>query len=355
MNTPLRSDILAQGDNLRHILAHLTGSEAQRLQEVAAAVQHDRPILFVGMGSATYVNIPAEFYLGRHGWLAGVHNASDALYSVMPALRRANVVLSSRSGETIEVIKLAQALKADGVPFVAVTNEPTSTLATLTPHVLWFDARKDDLVSINMVTGMMTTLLLLAATTIGQGDALRAELHTLPDLMEETIARAWEAGDAMADLLESVRPLYTLYRDASKGMGQCARLVLEEIARRPAVAMEAGEFRQGAIEVLDAQFGATLCLGSGHLASLNRALAADILAHKGRLLTLGAPWSAPTGHHLHFPIAPVADHIRPILEIVPLQVLAYKLAERQGISPGSTRHLPKVITTETGMPKTPPT
>jgi glutamine---fructose-6-phosphate transaminase (isomerizing) len=350
MDIPLRADILAQSANLRHVLDHLSGSEAARLRAAAAFLGDDRPIIFVGMGSATYVNMPAEFYLGRYGRLAGVLNASDALYSLLPALQQANVVLSSRSGETVEVIKLAQALSAEAIPFLAVTNEPASTLAGLTPHRLWFDARKDDLVSINMVTGMMATLLLVAAAAIGREGELWAEMAPLPDLMEETVTRAWEAGDAFADLLDGIRPLYVLYRDASKGMGQCARLVLEEVARRPAVAMEAAEFRQGAIEVLDPLFGAILSLGGGRFAPLNRALAAEILTHGGRVLTLGEAWeSAPSPHHLHFPLPPLPGYLRPILEIVPVQVLAYKLAERQGLRPGNTRHLPKVITTEVAV------
>jgi|GEM_PF-2018547 len=366
MENPLQADILAQGANLRHILAHLAGDEAPRLRAAAAFLQNDRPIVFIGMGSAAYVNMPAEFYLGRYGRAAYTLNASDALYSLLPALKyaavgcSANLVLSSRSGETVEVVKLAQALKAEGAPFVAVTNEPGSTLAALTPHIVWFDARKDDLVSINMVTGMMTTLLVLSAATLGRAAKMQAEMQALPDLMEDTVTRAWEAGDALATLFADVRPIYTLYRDASKGMGQCARLVLEEVARRPAVAMEAGEFRQGAIEVLDEHLGAIVSLGEGDLALLNQALAADILAHGGRVLTLGdaeggrPAWdnAAHVGAmHMHFPISAIPAYLRPILEIVPVQVLAYKLAERQGIRPGVTRHLPKVITTEVGMPK----
>jgi glutamine---fructose-6-phosphate transaminase (isomerizing) len=351
MENPLRADILAQGANLHHVLEHLSGSEGECLEAAAACLRNDRPILFIGMGSATYVNMPAEYYLGRHGRFAGVLNASDALYSLLPALRQANVVLSSRSGETVEVVKLAQALRDEAVPFIAVTNEPDSTLAGLAPHRVWFDARKDDLVSINMVTGMMATLLLLAATTLRRTHELQAEMLGLPELMDDTVTRAWKESDTFADLFESVRPIYTLYRGASKGMGQCARLVLEEVARRPAVAMEAAEFRQGAIEVLDADFGAVLSLGGDRFEALNRALAADILAQGGRVLTLGAPWTtAASPRHVHVSLAALPDYLLPLLEIVPAQVLAYKLAERQGFTPGVTRHLPKVITTEVGMP-----
>jgi glucosamine 6-phosphate synthetase-like amidotransferase/phosphosugar isomerase protein len=53
---------------------------------------------------------------------------------------------------------------------------------------------------------------------------------------------------------------------------------------------------------------------------------------------------------LVFPIAYVPAFLSPILELVPAQVLAYRLAERQGYDPGTVRYLSKVITSETGVP-----
>ena len=355
MGNPLRNDILGQGENLRHVLDHLYGPEHARLEAAARLLQNPKPIVFIGMGSATYVNIPAEFYLGQHGRFAGVVNASDALYSLFPALKQVNVVMSSRSGETVEVVKLGRALVSEGIPFLAVTNEPDSTLANLASGVLWFDSHKDDLVSINIVTAMMVTLLALSAETLGRTELFRAQVRALPEMMDEVIERAWRQGDALAQLFRDTRPIYTLYRDASKGMGQCARLVLEEVAQRPSVAMEAGEFRQGAIEVLDETLGAIISLGNGDSAVLNQALARDIHSGGGRVLKLGSSIEGPEDNRAQtFSLPSVPTALCPILEIVPVQVLAYKLAELEGRVPGVTRHLPKVITTEVGIPRPAP-
>jgi len=114
--------------------------------------------------------------------------------------------------------------------------------------------------------------------------------------------------------------------------------------------MEAGEFRQGAIEVMDHRFGVILSIPEGELGRLNLALAKDIQAAGGRVLLLGE--GGCTGPYWKiFPIASIPMHFRPVLEIPPLQVLAYKLAERQGYSPGTVRYLSKVITTEAEIPK----
>jgi glucosamine--fructose-6-phosphate aminotransferase (isomerizing) len=346
----LYEDIHAQGENLQRVIRHFQGPERNRLRLAGDFLRNDKPILFLGMGSATYLNYPAKFYLGRNGRYADVINASDALYSVLPSLRTVNVVINSRSGETVETVKLGQALVREGIPFLALTNEPESPLAQLTAHILWSNSRADDLVSINIVTGMMTAALLLAAEVLGYTEQISPMLETLPFALNESVACAWRQGEEMADLFEPVRPIYLLYRDASEGMGHCGRLVLEEVARWPAVAMEAGEFRQGAIEVMDGRFGAILSIPEGELGQLNLSLAKDIQEAGGRVLLLGkGTGEAPGGNE--FLVAPVPSHFRPLLEIPPLQVLAYKLAERQGYSPGTVRYLSKVITTEVGIPK----
>jgi len=64
--------------------------------------------------------------------------------------------------------------------------------------------------------------------------------------------------------------------------------------------------------------------------------------------------AAETGDDLKkkvFHVAAAPSDLRPILEVVPVQILAYKLAERQGLEPGAVRYLSKVITTELGIPK----
>jgi len=333
------------------VVRHLYGPEWECLRAAAAFVRNEKPIAFVGMGSAAYLSMAAETYLNRHGRLACVINASDALYTWLPALRNANIVINSRSGETAEVVKLARALKQRGIPFIALTNSRESTLARLATHLVWSASRADDLVSIKIVSGMMLATLVLAAEILGQTDSFVASLRTLLEEFRGTVASAAARPEEFASLFENVQPIYLLYRDVSKGSAQCGRLVLEEVARRPAVAMEAGEFRQGAIEVLDEKFGAIVSVPPGELGALNLSLVNGILKAGGCVLVLGERCDLKTDSRAaNFPLPVVPLHIRPLLEIIPVQVLAYKLAERQGYSPGTVRRLSKVIASEGGIP-----
>jgi len=277
--------------------------------------------------------------------------ASDALYFHFPALHNANIVINTRSGETIEVVRLGRALVEAGIHFLALTNEPDSSLARMADHVLWANTRKDDLVSINVVTGMMTATLALAAAATGELDILRPDFERLPDQMDAVVPQASTQAEELLSLFKGIRPIYQLYRGGSKGSANCARLALEEIARTPGIAMEAAEFRQGPNEVIDDRFGAMVYIPSGKQGELNRSLVGDILHSGGKVLSIGnAAESADSPNHQSFSMPDVADFLCPVLEVIPAQLLAYHLAKAQGYNPGTTRYITKVILTEEGIP-----
>jgi glucosamine--fructose-6-phosphate aminotransferase (isomerizing) len=346
----LWNDILAQGENLAHVVAHLYGPERARLDAAGRALSGTRPLVFIGVASAAYLCMPAATYLGSQGRVASVVYASDALYYTKDALRGAGVVISSRSGETAEIVALVRALDEARIPYIALTNEPESTLAQGASHVVWTDTRKDDLVSINVVTGMMAGALALAAAALGRADALRPDLGTAVAQMSEVVRRATREAPEIATHLGSARPVHLLWRGASQGTALCGRLVLEEVARTPAVPLDAAEFRQGPNEVVDDRFAAAIFAPSGRPGALNRALAGEIIRHGGRVLLVGetdAPDPTAEPERMRaFPIRGLTDVVRPILEVVPIQALAHHLAQAMGHKPGEVRYISKVITSE---------
>jgi glucosamine--fructose-6-phosphate aminotransferase (isomerizing) len=294
--------------------------------------------------------MPAEVYLGMHGGPARVIYSSEALYNLLPSLENSNVVINSRSGETVELVKLGQALHARGIPFVTITNEPDSTLARISPKIVWADSRKDELVSINIVTAMMLTTVMLSAAALGKLDELVPALRRLPEQMAQVVRQASARAEEMWDYFNGIRPIYLIYRGLLKGSAFNGRLVLEEIARTPGIAMEAGDFRQGPNEVIDERFGALLFVSGGHQGKLNLSLGRDIRASGGKVMMVGRTngWQEVGG--LSFDIDDVPEELLPVLATVPAQLLAYKLAEHQGYTPGEVRYISKVILTEEGIP-----
>jgi glucosamine 6-phosphate synthetase-like amidotransferase/phosphosugar isomerase protein len=83
---------------------------------------------------------------------------------------------------------------------------------------------------------------------------------------------------------------------------------------------------------------------------LNCRLADDIQRQGGRVYVVGEGSLCAHDRAQQFLIPSDAGVFQSVLEVIPSQILAYKLAEAQGFKPGSVRYISKVITTESGIP-----
>ncbi len=81
---------------------------------------------------------------------------------------------------------------------------------------------------------------------------------------------------------------------------------------------------------------------------LNRSLAQEIRSFEGTVLTIGADseWTHFSPDQPHIGIGRIHADLSPLLEVIPAQILAYKLAEKQGYPPGEVRYISRVITSE---------
>ena len=115
--------------------------------------------------------------------------------------------------------------------------------------------------------------------------------------------------------------------------------------------VEASEFRQGPTRWSTARLARSVFVPGGRPGELSRSLAGDLIRQGGRVLLVGDLPDGVLGGALALPLPTLADVLAPVVQIVPLQVLAYALAARQGYAPGEVRYITKVITAEEGIPK----
>jgi len=284
----------------------------------------------------------------NHGIAAQYIDATEAIYGLITGFKDSALVLNTRSGETVELVKLVQIARESGIPTIAVTNEPGSTVGRLAEVCIPTYSRWDDLVVISAYGGMLATELILASHIAGQMDTMLLELKATAGQTQMILERAIEMRQEVSAFVDLSRPLYLLGRGASLASTLGGELVLEEMARQVTVAMAAGLFRQGPIEVVDEHFRAVIFEGSGEPARLNANLAEELLALKAGILWIG---KTQLPDALNFWLPELPAHLLPLLEIIPIHILAHDLAHKRGFQPGSVRYIQRVITQETGIPK----
>ena len=341
------TDIISQTENLRSVIEKHASTSSQEMERAARLLRGTGKITYTGVGSGLNATIPACTYLMSHAIPAQYIDATEALYELFPGLKNSSLVINTRSGETVELIKLAAMAKKAGIPTIAVTNEPSSTVGRLVDACISTYSRWDDLVVISAYGGMLATELMLASYITGEPESMLEDLRSAARQMQTTFDLTLNNRQAASELFEGDAPIYLLGRGGSVASTFAGALVLEEMSCQSTVPMAGGLFRQGPIEVVDKRFRAIIFEGAGQTAPLNVSLGHDLVSMEGGIYWIGST-KVPGALNLQLPVLP--GHVLPLLEVIPCQLLAFDLAHHKGFEPGSVKYIQKVITTESGIP-----
>jgi glucosamine--fructose-6-phosphate aminotransferase (isomerizing) len=303
------------------------------------------------MGASQFACLPFEYLLANRGVKAICTESAELLYfRPLSFSNDSALVLVSRSGESVEVTKLLKSIERSGVLVVGVVNIPGSSLATNSDCSILLNSPADELVAIQTYVATLATLALLDATLAGELNRAKIELEQTIAILQACISDWVESRNYLHAFIQNSTPLYLLSRGPSLGTVAEGVLLMHEVAKSPAIGMSIPQFRHGPVEAVDRDFRAVVIGTQPATADLDAALAHDVVVMGGQVRWLGPRVPGVTAPDLCRWPANVPNRFASIVEIIPLQILAYTRAELRGITPGDFRWAPAVTSSEAGFP-----
>ncbi len=330
------------------VLRRILDEGAPRIREVARAVRERRPrfVLLTARGTSDNAALYAKYLLEvRLGLPCGLTSMSTTTaYGAKPDYTDVLVVTVSQSGGSPDLVASARAAREAGGLTLAVTNNPDSSLAAVSEHHIDILAGPEKaLPATKTYTASLLSLYLLVEGLGGDGGGAAA--RDLPELAARVLGRR-----------DEVRALAARYRFAermvitSRGYGyptaKEAALKLMETSYIPALAYSGADLLHGPLAMVDniSPVIAVVPDGKGGEA-LQPVL--DRLRGRGADLVVVGPRpqvdAASAGFVL--PTDGVPEELQPILEILPLQLLAHEVTLARGQDPDAPRALAKVTET----------
>lgn len=345
--TRLALDIRGQPASLARVLDQQCGAGRTQLRQAAALLRTSRRVVITGIGASLNAAIPLENFLCSRGIRTSSVEAGELLHYRSAACQDATVAVISRSGESIEIAMLLEALRGR-VPIVGVTHEPGSRLAREADVALEVCSRPDEMVAVQSYTGTLLALYLLGMEAVEQLDAGRREAAELLPGLARWIDSQLQAMRDCDGFLARDSFVHLLGRGPSCASAWEGALLFSEVAKAPAIAMAVASFRHGPIEVVDRSFRGFIFAPAGKTRDLNIGLAADVMRFGGSVRLIGP--AGGDGHGLPWiSTPPCPDTLAPLVEIVPVQVAAMRLAELRGIAPGSFRYISQITRDERAL------
>ncbi len=337
-DTRMRQEVLEIPAAVDRLLTR--GADAVRAAAQLAREADPRFLLSVARGSSdhacTFLKYASELILRKP--MASVGPSVTSIYGVELLAEGTLCIAVSQSGQSPDIVRMTQSLRASGALTVAITNDPASPLAGVAQTTLPIHAGPELSVAATktFVTSLLAGLWLLAEI---KGDAgLLAAICALPAQLDAATQCDWSAA---ADAIEA-RSLFTLGRGPSWAVSNEAALKFKETCLIHAESYSSAEVLHGPVSIVEQGFP-VIAFAAADAAEDSLAATADALAEKGARVFAVTDRATRATRLPHVR----TDHwlTDPVAAIVSFYGMVEQVARRRGIDPDTPRHLRKVTET----------
>ncbi len=272
-------------------------------------------------------------------------------------------LLISQSGETADTIAAQREAKARGSKTLAICNVVGSMITREAAGTIYTHAGPEiGVASTKAFTAQLTALYLFAlylgqvrgAITAEQAQDAVHELTRIPGKLEHLLTHEEDCEDLAKQYVRSQDFLF-LGRGIHYPIALEGALKLKEISYIHAEGYPAGEMKHGPNALIDENLPVVIIATRDPKDALSMVRyektisnLKEVKARSGQVVALATEGDEEikeaADHVLYIPSAP--EELLPILEIVPLQLLAYHIAVRRGCDVDQPRNLAKSVTVE---------
>lgn len=329
------------------------------MEKVMPQLLRASKIFIVACGTSWHAGLVGKTVIERLTRIpVEVDYASEFRYR-NPIIKQGDVVIAiSQSGETADTKAAMELAAAKGAALFGIVNVVGSSIARLADSGVYTHSGIEmGVASTKAFTGQVTALTLMAAKmayqlgsiTEDEFVTLKDELRAIPSKIGTILSHAEEIF-AVADeyARDEYRDFLYLGRGISFPIALEGALKLKEISYLHAEAYPAGEMKHGPIALIDPNCPSVFVAPSDSFYEKVLSNAQEIKARRGRvvaIVTKGDESMKKIADHV-IEVEPTHDLLSPLLTVIPLQLLSYRIALKRGCNVDKPRNLAKSVTVE---------
>jgi glucosamine--fructose-6-phosphate aminotransferase (isomerizing) len=354
--------------------ADVVGEEIGLSAELAKKIHR---VYFVACGTSAHAAMAGRYWIEQLAKVpATVEIGSEVRYREPVFTPNDLVVAVSQSGETADTLAAVKTAKSMGAHVLAIANVIDSAIPRGANGALYTHAGPEiGVASTKCFTTQLVALLILAVYLGKRRETLKAEdarrildgLSMVPHLMREVLAKSDDVKFIAKKFMKS-RDMLFLGRGTGFPVALEGALKLKEISYIHAEGYAAGEMKHGPIALIDEEMPVVVvCPKDAHYEKTFSNMQ-EVKAREGQLIAVCTKGDSDVlnllmtdakprsgSWRLQQPPPPEADAIEiplaepevlPLLTVLPLQLLAYFMADLKGTDVDQPRNLAKTVTVE---------
>jgi glucosamine--fructose-6-phosphate aminotransferase (isomerizing) len=318
-------------------------------------------VYFVACGTSAHAAMAGRYWIEQLARVQAVVEIGSEVRYRNPVFGPGDLVVAvSQSGETLDTMAAVKTAKAQGAHVLAVANVIDSAIPRASDGALYTHAGPEiGVASTKCFTTQLVAMLLLAVYlgrrrgTLSEADGKRitGALTEAPHRMRQVLADADKLRHLAKKYMHTKHMLF-LGRGTSYPIALEGALKLKEISYIHAEGYAAGEMKHGPIALIDEDMPVVaLCPRDGHFEKTLSNMQ-EVRAREGQIIAIATEGDADVkalidgsnGDVVEIPAA--EPEVQPLLEVLPLQLLAYYTADLKGTDVDQPRNLAKTVTVE---------
>ncbi len=343
-------------DTLRGRLAP-NGMDVELDEALIAAVAKAKRVVFTACGTSAHAAMVGQLALEDLAQVPCEVSLASELRYRHPMLDKDTVTIAvSQSGETADTLAAIKSVRALGSRVVSVINVIDSSISRDSDWVIYTHAGPEIGVASTKAFVTQVAALLLLAIGVGRAKgvlkddrakALIAGLREIPKKIERALQEEPNILK-VAEVFHDARSSLYLGRGYGYPVALEGALKLKEISYIHAEGYAAGEMKHGPIALVEPAVPVVVLATKGPLYDKVLSNLQEVRAREGNVIavaTLGDERIGQLTKHVMY--VPEVDHLlAPLITTVPLQLLAYHVADIRGTDVDQPRNLAKSVTVE---------
>jgi glutamine---fructose-6-phosphate transaminase (isomerizing) len=314
-------------------------------------------IVIVACGTAYHAGVVGRYVIEEWARVSVEHDIASEWRYRNPVLSQRSLVIGiSQSGETADTLAAVELARAAGARTLAITNMAGSQITREVDSVLYMRAGIEIGVAASKTFVAQVSLLYLIALrlamareaiTDAQVAAILDELRALPDKMAAFLGADHPIEQIARDHFDKRFFLY-LGRHLGLPIALEGALKLKELSYIPTEAYAAGEMKHGPIALLDHETPVVVVATDSSVYEKVISNVQEVRARGAHVIAIATDGNEDIQYHaddvIYVPRTMPA--LQPVLAALPLQLLAYRIAECRGCNVDQPRNLAKTVTVE---------
>ena len=326
-------------------------------------------ILIVACGTSYHSGLMGAKYIEKYsGKKCECIIASEFIYNDYIVRDNTMAIFISQSGETADTIKAIHKCKDLRLFTMAITNVVGSTISRLVDSCIYEDVGAEICVaSTKAYTSQSLMLLLLSNVLINldkgsyptvdcsefvyyngnlTNNYLDFDIVNLFEMFNIDIGEMVSAVDAIMDNLYGKEQIFLIGKDFDYITAMEGALKIKEVSYIFTDDYPCGELKHGTLSLIEEGRIVIPIITSERLLNKSMNSISEIVARGGKCIIISGLVDTAMGENIVIPLPNLHPSLMPIVSIIPIDIIAYRLSTSKGYNPDKPRNLAKSVTVE---------